>query len=267
MKNRVITAAILIPITCFCMALSPITRVLFLGAAAVLCCREMRDVFGKLDIRIASWSLYLYVAGHAALVLLGANLVFLTAWFFLMMFLIFFAGLVHQDIGAKGALATLSALVYPCVFFAAVIWMGTNASWIPIFTLAILSSWVCDSFAMFGGKLFGRHKLAPEVSPKKTVEGAFCGAVGGALTGLALYYILTPYFMLPLWLCVTAALVASSFGQVGDLAASLIKRLAGIKDYSNLIPGHGGMLDRTDSLLFSIPAAYFCLYAAGFIRG
>lgn len=66
-----------------------------------------------------------------------------------------------------------------------------------------------------------------------------------------------------MWLCVTASLVASSFGQVGDLAASLLKRMVGIKDYSNLIPGHGGMMDRADSLLFSIPVAWFCLYIAG----
>jgi phosphatidate cytidylyltransferase len=65
-----------------------------------------------------------------------------------------------------------------------------------------------------------------------------------------------------MWLCIVTALVASSFGQVGDLAASLLKRMVGIKDYSNLIPGHGGMMDRADSLLFSIPVAWFCLYMA-----
>ena len=265
MKQRVTTAIILIPILGLCMALSLITRVLLLAAAAALCCREMRDVFGKLGIRIVSWCLYLYVAGHTALVLLRMDTVFLTAWFFLMVFLVFFAAIAKKDIGAKGAMATLSALIYPFMLLAAVIWMGTNALWIPIFTLAVLSSWVCDSFAMFGGKLFGRHKLAPEISPKKTVEGCLSGAVGGALTGLILYYILVPYFALPLWLCVATALAASSFGQVGDLAASLLKRMAGIKDYSNLIPGHGGMLDRMDSLLFSIPVAYFCLYIAGYI--
>ncbi len=265
MKKRVISAAILIPTVSLCLALSSITRVLLLAAVAALCCREMRDVYEKLGIRIVCWCLYLYVAGHTALVLLRADAAFLTAWFFLMVFLVFFAALVKKEIGAKGAMATLSTLVFPYMLLAAVIWMGASALWIPIFALAVLSSWVCDSFAMFGGKLLGRHKLAPEISPKKTVEGAFCGAVGGALTGLILYFMLAPHFALPLWLCVATAFAASSAGQVGDLAASLIKRVAGIKDYSNLIPGHGGMLDRMDSLLFSIPTAYFCLYVAGYI--
>ena len=114
-----------------------------------------------------------------------------------------------------------------------------------------------------GGKAFGIHKLAPYVSPHKTVEGAVWGAVSAFPTGVLCFYLLrflhSPVDMLT---CIVVSLIACSFGQVGDLAASLLKRMVGIKDYSNLIPGHGGMMDRADSLLFSIPVAWFCLYAA-----
>ena len=68
---------------------------------------------------------------------------------------------------------------------------------------------------------------------------------------------------IPVWVCVVTALVASSLGQIGDLAESLLKRMIGTKDFSDLIPGHGGMMDRADSLLFSIPTAYLCLHIAG----
>ena len=70
-----------------------------------------------------------------------------------------------------------------------------------------------------------------------------------------------------LWVCITVAVISSTLGQFGDLAASLFKREAGIKDYSNLIPGHGGMMDRADSLLFSIPTAWFCIELIDFIMG
>ena len=131
--------------------------------------------------------------------------------------------------------------------------------------LAAFSTWLCDAFALFGGMAFGKHKLAPSVSPKKTVEGCICGAIAGALTGVALYFIPFACKDIPLWLCVLTCFIASSMGQIGDLAESLVKRMIGIKDFSALIPGHGGLFDRADSLLFSIPTAYLCLFVFGYI--
>ena len=125
-----------------------------------------------------------------------------------------------------------------------------------------LSSWVCDSFALFGGIRFGKHKVAPQVSPHKTWEGCVCGAASSLAVGLALW--LLPVFPeVGLVTALATCFIASSLGQIGDLAESLLKRMIGVKDFSNLIPGHGGMFDRADSLLFSIPAAYICLHIAG----
>lgn len=111
-----------------------------------------------------------------------------------------------------------------------------------------------DSGAYFVGRALGRRKLIPKVSPKKTVEGAIGGLVFSALTGL--FFCL--YFMKdlsPVWGFITALIVGAA-GQVGDLAESALKRTANVKDSGSLLPGHGGMLDRIDSLLFGVPLAH-----------
>ena len=128
--------------------------------------------------------------------------------------------------------------------------------------LGAISSWACDSFALFGGMRFGKHKLAPLVSPKKSVEGCVCGALASLVAGFVIWALpVFPHLSLPV--CMITALVSSSLGQIGDLAESLMKRMMGIKDMSNLIPGHGGIFDRADSLMFAIPTAYLCLHIAG----
>ena len=135
--------------------------------------------------------------------------------------------------------------------------------WLQTLVLACAATWICDSFALFGGMLFGKHKVAPAVSPNKTVEGCVCGALFSMAAGVLVYFIFRSPYPMPLWLCVVTSLAASTMGQIGDLAESLMKRMIGIKDFSNLIPGHGGMFDRADSLLFSIPSTYFILHIAG----
>ncbi len=115
--------------------------------------------------------------------------------------------------------------------------------------------WVCDTFALFCGKFFGKHKLAPSISPKKTVEGAIGGLIGGVLS-MAVYLLVLRYgFAVALdWVpALLFGLFGAAVGQVGDLFFSLIKREAGIKDYGKILPGHGGALDRLDSFLFAAP--------------
>ncbi len=128
--------------------------------------------------------------------------------------------------------------------------------------MIFLASWGSDTFAYCVGRLFGRHKMAPVLSPKKTVEGAIGGVAGAAL--LAGIYV--SFFgsrmvdiAYPQFTCTAACAIAGVISQIGDLAASAIKRNHDIKDYGNLIPGHGGVLDRFDSMLFTAPAIYFAI--------
>ncbi len=117
-----------------------------------------------------------------------------------------------------------------------------------------ISIWICDTFAYFGGRLMGKHKLAPNTSPNKTVEGAIWGLIGSLLIfligGPLILKDMPPYFW---WI---ASLFVGIFGQWGDLVESRFKRDAGVKDTSTLLPGHGGFLDRFDSILFVSPFFY-----------
>ncbi len=128
--------------------------------------------------------------------------------------------------------------------------------------LIVISSWGCDTCAYCSGMLLGKHKLVPVLSPKKTIEGAVGGAVGALLLGLLFAFLFgdnLTELVNPYVTCASACFIAALISQVGDLAASAIKRNHDVKDYGHLIPGHGGILDRFDSVLFTAPAIYFAL--------
>ena len=126
--------------------------------------------------------------------------------------------------------------------------------------LIFISSWICDTCAYLSGMAFGRHKLTPVLSPKKSVEGAVGGVLGSALVGALFGHLLLngifedqEMALICAVLCAAGAVIS----QIGDLAASGIKRDHGIKDYGRLIPGHGGVMDRFDSVLFTAPIIYY----------
>ena len=128
--------------------------------------------------------------------------------------------------------------------------------------LVFLSAWGNDTLAYCAGRLFGKHKMSPVLSPKKTVEGAIGGILGAGLLG-ALYGIWAGRVLMvsynPILVFFFFFSVGGAISIVGDLTASAIKRNYDVKDYSNLIPGHGGILDRFDSIIFTAPIIYYIL--------
>ena len=153
------------------------------------------------------------------------------------------------------ALAMLGATAYlalPGAAFVAVRAAHQGVDWMLLAVLAIMTT---DAVAYAGGRLLGRRPLAPSVSPNKTLEGAFFGWLGGFGATLILDQILN--LDVKVWPLVLLALILPIFSQLGDLAESLLKRALDVKDSSNLIPGHGGVLDRLDSLLFGLPVVFF----------
>ncbi|MXX80670.1 MAG: hypothetical protein F4Y69_06500 [Chloroflexi bacterium] len=154
-------------------------------------------------------------------------------------------------------LAMLGSVLYlaiPGSTFVFVRAADQGADWMLLAVLAVMAA---DAAAYAGGRLLGRRQLAPSVSPNKTVEGAVFGWLGGFGATLALDQILN--LDVQLWPLVLLAIVLPIASQLGDLAESLFKRAMDVKDSSNLIPGHGGVLDRLDSLLFGLPVVYFFL--------
>lgn len=136
----------------------------------------------------------------------------------------------------------------------------TGAGWL---TMTLCIAFFSDTVAYFFGRAFGKHKLYPAVSPKKTLEGSFGGLLGGCLATSAVGKLwLVPELS---WVDVAVLGVAgSAFGQIGDLVESMIKRTHGVKDSGALLPGHGGMLDRVDALIFVAPLVYY--YGALVVR-
>lgn len=124
-------------------------------------------------------------------------------------------------------------------------------AWILTVVLAI---WIGDSAAYLGGRAFGRRRMAPELSPNKTWEGAAIGFGGSTLTSIATF---TVVGLGPWWVGALVGAALGFAGQLGDLCESFLKRQAGAKDSGNLLPGHGGILDRIDALFFALPLAYF----------
>jgi len=132
--------------------------------------------------------------------------------------------------------------------------------------LVFIGSWGSDTMAYLVGRKLGRHKIAPKLSPKKSLEGLIGGIVGAALIGIIFAVIfkskLTGTFSNPILVFGLTGAIGSVVSQIGDMAASAIKRNKGIKDYGTLIPGHGGILDRFDSVIFIAPIVYYVLYFA-----
>ena len=150
-----------------------------------------------------------------------------------------------------GALAAVRGGVGAMRARSDLVWDTADGRWVVLLLLIVIV--VSDSAQYYTGRAFGRRPLAPTISPKKTVEGAIGGMVFGTLAMAAGgHYV----FASPLWVLALLGAAISLLGIVGDLFESLLKRSAGVKDSSNLIPGHGGVLDRIDSWLFAAPVYY-----------
>lgn len=161
----------------------------------------------------------------------------------------------------KKYIAIIFYLIGGFVFLSLIPWQ--DGSYLPETIVGLfVMIWSNDSFAYLIGKNFGKHKLLSRISPKKTVEGFLGGLVGAVLAALAVH----AYFdLLPLWVCISMALIVSFLGTAGDLIQSRFKRQAGVKDSGILMPGHGGLYDRLDSIVYVSPFIYAFLQITAYV--
>ncbi|MDD4725630.1 MAG: phosphatidate cytidylyltransferase [Tissierellia bacterium] len=158
--------------------------------------------------------------------------------------------LFNRDVDIQSIGVTLLGIIYiPFLLFHVKSLEGTKYIWL-IFIIAFGT----DTCAYFAGNMFGKKKLSPEISPNKTVEGSIGGIFGSVILTL-IYSVLVDISLISEVIILT--LFTSIIAQIGDLIASKIKRITGIKDYGNLIPGHGGILDRFDSIILTAPVVYY----------
>lgn len=266
-KKRLLPAALIVIITVAAILLSRVTRVAYFAILAAVSVFELAHVLKEAEITVSRALLLAYVLVHSVLCFLGASAAYLIAWYSLCAFAAMFWSVLRGEKGERFAVGTVFALLWPFGFYALVIHAAASDAWLPVLAIAILGAWACDSMALIGGKLLGKHKLAPEVSPNKTWEGAVSGGVFAIIAGWLISLVLKSFYPVPAFACMVITFAASCFGQVGDLAASLIKRMANVKDYGHLMPEHGGIMDKMDSMIFAIPAAYLGLYLFGLMRG
>lgn len=272
MKKRIIAALIMIPAVVFLLLAGKTALVVAASIIALMSVYEMCAAYGfnkkeKIPVLIyimLSVPIVFVVKSGVIIDKAGLDILsfVLTAYILLgfVLMLIFNENVKMRDMFS--ALLVSCLLVY---FLSYAVKIRTEMELGAYLIWAILvGACFTDTFALFGGKFFGKRKLAPKISPKKTVEGSVSGIVGSVLMMMIFGFIVTlidkdiaaNYLYLAL-----LGVVTSVFAQVGDLSLSAIKREAGIKDYGNLIPGHGGILDRLDSIIFVSPVTYyFILY-------
>ncbi|MFV0483860.1 MAG: phosphatidate cytidylyltransferase [Bacteroidales bacterium] len=262
LKSRLIPGLIFVLATIVCMLLGGYYIFAYVLIALTLSLFEMKSIICKLGGKPSL--LPFFIAGYFAISTFALNkFTDFNTNFYYYQFIILI--LMSVELFRKPHKPTLNVLSY-CI---ALVYLGMGfTSMLNISSVhngtfdgstllcMIIINWMNDTGAWLWGRSFGKHKLIEHVSPNKTIEGSVGGAITAILTSVVIFFT-TDMYDLFLWLIIAITIVI--FGTLGDLFESLLKRKANIKDSGKLLGGHGGIIDRFDSLLFAIPAVYFIL--------
>jgi len=266
---RILTGVFLIGLLVLCLHLGDIVFLLIFGGAFLITIKEMDSLIKAMGKEVVITPAYIF-AGFFGIVyyLTSYNLSVVCAFALLMVVATVMGQVLLMREDFTAAVYCLLPFVYPilsecalvAIYFALPPWMAKTAC-----CAAILCPSVGDMCAYFGGMALGKTPLAPRISPKKTVEGAVFSLLGSVLAGLGLYYAQSIWELqrgMDLFALLSLGFICGVAGQFGDLFASCLKRGADMKDFSETLPGHGGVLDRLDSVLLCAPVVLaFCILA------
>lgn len=248
--------------------LSPLVIVLFLGGVYLKLLIMILSLFGmyeffsivkKSDIRPLSIIAYgLCIIYYVFLINSKINYNMIFSIIIISVFIMLCVPVINEKYNFVDVAITLLGFIYISIFFSFIVLISEKDYGKYLVWIVFISSWMCDTTAYYVGKYLGKNKLCPKVSPKKTIEGSIGGLLGSTLTcGLYGIFLNKIGINLPVYNFFLMGIFSGFFCQFGDLAASSIKRHVNVKDYSNLIPGHGGILDRFDSILFASVVVYY----------
>lgn len=262
MKLRLITAAIGVPFIIFCLVVRGWFAELVVTAVTLIAMMECYRALRAAKYEVCTWGGY-----AAALLMFPLSQLFGVKDPLLLVVAATGIAMVGVITGKEPTFPNAAATVYPlftvllplCMLLMMVNTTFGTVPGIALITLAFSIAYGCDSAAYIGGKSLGKRKLCPRISPNKTVEGAISGLVGGVLFALTCRAVFVYGFKMPMPGIPAAILlgaIGAFFGQIGDLTASILKRYSGIKDYGKIFPGHGGIIDRMDSVIFVLIVIY-----------
>ncbi len=269
MKQRLLVAAIGVPLLILVLVFLPpvatgILVAAIAGAAAYellhTACKRPNELYGLTILYAALTAMMVFsITAVKSLDIDWPQILYPAAAFLYLMGLFFFAvrthGTEHAIPFTDVAVCIVAAFLFPAMYGCIALLRSIGPAFV---LMPFVVAFIGDSFSMLGGMAFGHKKFAPNVSPNKTWAGFIAGPIGSALgmVLLCLVYKWVWSMELPIWYFALVGIVANLFGQLGDLSTSLIKREAGIKDYSHIFLTHGGVLDRFDSILFIAPVVY-----------
>ncbi len=255
MKTRIISGICMVPLL-LVVYFGGIPLLIAAAAISYIGVTEFFNGFNNMEIRPSRKIAYCMITIlYVGFLVNGHDPVFLMGWILLSITASLLYGWDIVNRSPEDSMATLTGIVY-IVFFAYHIVLIDHTAYSELVWLVLIAAFGSDIMAYFTGYAFGKHKLCPNLSPKKTIEGAIGGALGATVFGGLFGYFFMPGLFHE---CLIMGLVGGIVSQCGDLTASAFKRKMGIKDYGHLIPGHGGIMDRFDSVIFVAPFIYYSI--------